>query len=125
LVGVLVVVGIAGFHFLRYQIRKSFPITSGTISIAGLDEHVDVFRDAHGVPLIRARNEHDLFFALGFVHAQDRLWQMDMVRRAGEGRLSEIFGDVTVPFDRMFRIMVFWRVSRRSQRKAFSRIRGG
>ncbi|MCZ6775540.1 MAG: penicillin acylase family protein [Ignavibacteria bacterium] len=105
LAGVLVVVGIAGFYFLRYQIQKSFPITSGTISVAGLDEHVDVLRDEYGVPLIRARNEHDLFFALGFVHAQDRLWQMDVVRRAGEGRLSELFGDVTVPFDRMFRII--------------------
>jgi len=72
---------------------------------------VDIARDEFGVPRIRANNEHDLMFAMGFVHAQDRLWQMDLGRRAGEGRLSELFGATTVPFDRMFRIVGIRRIS--------------
>ncbi|MEK9137270.1 MAG: penicillin acylase family protein, partial [Bacteroidota bacterium] len=102
---VLVVLGIATFFFLRYQIRKSFPQTSGTISLSGLEQPVQVIRDEYGSPRIEASNEHDLLMALGYVHAQDRLWQMDMGRRVGGGRLSELFGEVTLPFDKMFRIV--------------------
>jgi penicillin amidase len=104
-IGVLLVAILAAALFLRYQIRKSFPVTSGTISIHGLTSTVRVMRDAYGVPHIEAASDHDLMMATGFVHAQDRLWQMDLARRAGEGRLSEIFGVVTLPFDRMFRIV--------------------
>jgi penicillin G amidase len=104
-IGVLLVAILAAALFLRYQIRKSFPVTSGTISIHGLTSSVRIMRDPYGVPHIEAANEHDLMVATGFVQAQDRLWQMDLARRAGEGRLSEIFGVVTLPFDRMFRIV--------------------
>ena len=62
-----------------------------------------VQRDEFGIPHITAGNEHDLFFAEGYVHAQDRLWQMDVARRAGEGRLSEVFGSSTLKFDKLFR----------------------
>lgn len=103
--GVIVVLAIAVFLFLRYQVRKSFPQTTGTVSVAGLEHPVQVSRDSYGVPRIEATSEHDLMLALGYVHAQDRLWQMDMVRRVGEGRLSELFGFETVPFDKMFRII--------------------
>ncbi|HUI10704.1 MAG TPA: penicillin acylase family protein [Bacteroidota bacterium] len=103
--GVLLVALLAAALFLRYQIRKSFPVTAGTIGVPGLGAPVSVRRDAFGVPSIRAYSEHDLMMAAGFVQAQDRLWQMDMARRAGEGRLSELFGSGTVPFDRMFRII--------------------
>jgi penicillin amidase len=112
ILGVLLVLGVSLILFLRYQIRKSFPEISGTIAIPALQHPVDVYRDEYGVPRIVAANEHDLMIAAGFVHAQDRLWQMDIVRRAGEGRLSELFGDVTVPFDRMFRIIGLMRTSR-------------
>lgn len=105
LVGISLLLLVAVILFVRYQIRKSFPDVVGTLSLSGLREPVDVARDDFGVPHIRARNEHDLMFALGLVHAQDRLWQMDIGRRSGEGRLSEVFGEVTVPFDRMFRIV--------------------
>ncbi len=104
-IGVLLVAVLAGVLFLRYQIRKSFPVTSGTVNVPGLTSAASVLRDAYGVPHIEAANEHDLMIATGFVHAQDRLWQMDLSRRAGEGRLSELFGTVTLPFDRMFRIV--------------------
>lgn len=103
--GVLIVTLAAGVLFLRYQIRKSFPVISGSIRIAGLHHSVAVTRDGYGVPVIEAQDEHDLMVATGFVHAQDRLWQMDLERRAGEGRLSELFGTTTLPFDRMFRIV--------------------
>lgn len=105
LVGVILVVAVATFFFLRYQIRKSFPQTEGTLSLAGIERPVQIVRDEYGVPRIEAGSEHDLIFALGYVHAQDRLWQMDMSRRIGEGRLSELFGFETLPFDRMFRIV--------------------
>ena len=104
-IGVLLVVLLAAAMFLRYQIRKSFPDTAGTLSVHGLAAPVRVLRDPYGVPRIEAENEHDLMMATGFVHAQDRLWQMDLMRRTGEGRLSDLFGPSTLPFDRMFRIV--------------------
>ncbi|MBM2845075.1 MAG: Penicillin amidase [Bacteroidetes bacterium] len=105
LLSVIISLGIMTFFFLRYQIRKSFPQTIGSMSVVGLENQVQVIRDRFGVPRIEAANEHDLMLALGYVHAQDRLWQMDMVRRVGEGRLSELFGFETLPFDKMFRIV--------------------
>ena len=92
LAGVVIVVALAAVLFFRYQIRKSFPRTDGTVSIAGIEQPVRIIRDGYGVPRIEAHNEHDLMFAQGYVHAQDRLWQMEMSRRVGEGRLSELFG---------------------------------
>ena len=111
--GVLLVALLAAALFLRYQIRKSFPVIEGTLQVPGLESPVTVTRDAFGVPSIEARSEHDLMMATGYVHAQDRLWQMDMARRAGEGRLSELFGSATVPFDRMFRIVGLRRAAER------------
>ncbi len=103
--GILVLLLVAVFFFFRYQIRKSYPVVSGILRVPGLLQPVAIARDEFGVPHIHAADEHDLFFALGYVHAQDRLWQMDMAARAGEGRLSELVGTATVPFDRMFRIV--------------------
>jgi penicillin amidase len=111
LLGVFLVLVIATYVFIRYEIRKSFPLTKGTVVVTGLTEAVEITRDTYGVPMIEARNDHDLMFALGYVHAQDRLWQMDMARRLGEGRLSELLGEVTVPFDRMFRIVGIRRIA--------------
>jgi len=71
--------------------------------VTGLHAGVSIYRDELGVPHILAQDEHDMFFAVGYVHAQDRLWQMDLLRRTGQGRLSEIFGKATVDFDWLFR----------------------
>jgi penicillin amidase len=109
--GVLVVIIVTGFFFLRYQVTKSFPLTAGTLRVTGLQKPVTIHRDEHGVPRIAADNEHDMLVALGYVHAQDRLWQMDMARRVGEGRLSELLGPVTIPFDRMFRVIGIGKLS--------------
>jgi penicillin amidase len=103
--GVILVALAAAAFFLRYQLRKSFPVTAGTLRVAGIQQPVVVRRDPYGVPRIEAENEHDLMMAVGVVHAQDRLWQMDLQRRAGEGRLSELFGIATLPYDRMFRVV--------------------
>jgi len=117
LLSVAIVIGIATFFFFRYQIRKSFPQTDGTLSVSGLQHSVQVIRDDYGVPRIEAANEHDLMLALGYVHAQDRLWQLDMARRVGEGRLSELFGFETLPFDRMFRIIGLRDIAERIEQK--------
>jgi len=110
--GILLVVAVALFFFARHQLTKSFPQTSGSLALSGLLDDVRILRDSYGVPYIIAANEHDAIFALGVVHAQDRLWQMDMQRRAADGRLSELFGSATLPFDRMFRIVGLGRIAR-------------
>src|SRR5438552_10035557 len=79
--------------------------TSGRITLAGLQKPVEVFRDPWGVPHIYAQNAADLFFAQGFVAAQDRLWQMEMWRRAGEGRLAEVLGERAIERDTFARLL--------------------
>jgi len=102
---ILLLLALAATLFIRYEIRKAFPVTEGSITVVGLTAPVDIQRDEFGVPTVIAQSELDMAFAQGYVHAQDRLWQMDMQRRAASGRLSELFGSETVPFDRMFRIV--------------------
>jgi penicillin G amidase len=103
IVGSLIILLCAVFFILRSLVTKSFPQTTGTVSVAGIHAPTDVWRDGYGVPHILANNEHDLMFAAGYVQAQDRLWQMDLLRRTGEGRLSEIFGSAGLNYDRLFR----------------------
>jgi len=94
------------------QIKASFPQTDGEIQVAGLDGQVDVYRDENGIPHIYASTEHDLFFAQGYVHAQDRFWQMDFQRHTSTGRLSELLGSNTVDIDKFLRTMGWERVAR-------------
>jgi len=75
----------------------------GDHSLEGLQSEVKIIRDQWGVPHVFARNEKDLFFGCGYVHAQERMWQMDLFRKAGFGRLSEIFGKRTVENDKLMR----------------------
>ncbi len=87
--------------------RSSVPQRDGTLSVAGLSAPVEIVRDAYGVPHITASNDHDLYFAQGFVHAQDRLFQMDMERRLARGELAEVYGESALPADRLFRHLGF------------------
>ncbi len=87
--------GLAGW----WTLRRSLPQFDGTIYVPGLHAPVEVDRDALGVPHIRAQSLDDLLVAQGYVVAQDRLWQMDLLRRAAAGELSEIFGAVAVDHD--------------------------
>jgi len=84
-------------------LHRPLPKTSGTLRAEGLKEQVEVIRDRWGVPHITARNVEDLFFAQGYVHAQDRLWQMELQRRFPSGRLAEVFGEVALEADRFMR----------------------
>lgn len=86
-------------------IRTSLPATSGRLQLPIFGAAVEVIRDRYGVPHIFAQSERDAFAALGFVHAQDRLAQMDIMRRTAEGRLSEVIGAVTLPHDRFVRTL--------------------
>jgi penicillin amidase len=113
----IIAIGITLFFVLRYLVTKSFPEYSGTVAVPTLRETVSVSRDEFGVPHIRATNEYDLFFTQGYVHAQDRLWQMDLTRRAGEGRLSEILGPSTVKFDKMLKTVGFRRIAEQLERQ--------
>ena len=92
-------------------LRRSLPVISGEVQVAGLSAPIEILRDAGDVPHIFAANKNDALFGLGYVHAQDRLWQMEFQRRIGYGRLSEIFGDATVPQDRFLRTVGFGRAA--------------
>ena len=107
LLAVLLIAGAAGFFWLR----GSLPQTDGTRVIAGLTGTVEIIRDRHGVPHIFADHTEDAYFALGLVHAQDRLWQMETNRRAGAGRLSEIIGERTLKIDRFVRTLGLYRLA--------------
>src|SRR5262245_15043979 len=89
---VAVIVAAGGYLWLR----TSLPQTAGTVEVPRLGARVEIRRDGDGIVTIRAPSEADAFYALGFVHAQDRLFQMDMMRRLGAGRLSEVVGEATV-----------------------------
>jgi penicillin amidase len=106
IIGVLIVIIpaalLVGYLFNRLA-QKSFYKNSGNIHVTGINSQVKIYSDEYGVPHIIASNEHDMYFALGYMHAQDRLWQMDLTRRVAEGRLSEIFGSSTLDFDKLFR----------------------
>jgi penicillin amidase len=95
--------------FFYYLITKSFPTTSGTADVPGLQADVQVYRDEYGVPHIYAESDYDAYFAIGYVQAQDRLWQMELLRRAGQGRLAEVLGEPALKVDRMFRTLGIWK----------------
>ncbi len=88
-----------------YLASRSLPDYGRNLSLAGLRQPVEIVRDRNAVPHILARDDHDAFFALGLVHAQDRLWQMTMMRRTAQGRLSELFGADTLEIDRLMRAL--------------------
>lgn len=97
--------GLAGTVYLtRRLLQRSLPQISGSRTLSGLRRPVEIIRDRWGVPHIYAKTEEDLFFAQGYVQAQDRLFQMDANRRVGSGRLSEIVGPLGVETDRFARI---------------------
>ena len=87
--------------------KDSLAQIDGRVAVRGLNAEVEVLRDEWGVPHIYARNVDDLFFAQGFVVAQDRLWQMEMWRRTGEGRIAELVGRAGLPHDRLYRLLKF------------------
>lgn len=86
-------------------VQRSYSAVNGTLHLQGIRTEVEIYRDNWGVPHIYAQNEEDLFFAQGYVQAQDRLWQMELHRRMGSGTLSEIFGESTLDMDKFSRAL--------------------
>lgn len=86
-----------------WRAHGGLPQWEGSFDVAGLDGPVEILRDAHGVPHIHARSKRDALFAQGFVHAQDRFWQMALTRQTMAGRLSEWMGGLGLESDRLYR----------------------
>src|SRR5579859_2425933 len=101
----LAVAGLAGVSGGAYYLvtRRPVPKKKGKVNFTGLHETVEIITDRYGVPHIYAQNEDDLYFAQGYIHAQERLWQMELNRRIGSGRLSEVFGQIALETDRFAR----------------------
>ena len=104
----LLLVAAAGGFYLR----RSLPQYDGALKVSGLSAPVEIVRDAHAIPHIFASTRLDALYGLGYTHAQDRLWQMEFQRRISHGRLSEIFGAITLPEDRFLRTVGFGRAAR-------------
>lgn len=101
----IVVIALIAVGFVVYTAQRSFPALSGEVTASGLDDEVTVQRDALGIPTITASSSHDLFFAQGYVHAQDRFWEMDFRRHVTSGRLSELFGESQLGTDTFLRTL--------------------
>ncbi|OUS17627.1 hypothetical protein A9Q97_01600 [Rhodospirillales bacterium 47_12_T64] len=103
LVLLTIFVGVGGYVWLS----TSLPQLDGKVVLSELESTTEILRNKDGLVTIRAQNETDAYRALGFAHAQDRLWQMDFMRRAGSGRLSEVSGKATLGIDRFMRTLGF------------------
>jgi penicillin G amidase len=97
---VVLVIAAAGSGW--WWLRASLPVLDGQVTMHGLHAPVEVLLDAHGVPAVYAADPDDAWFAAGVLHARDRRWQMELYRRVTLGRLSEVLGDTTIPFDQRF-----------------------
>ncbi|MEW6400685.1 MAG: penicillin acylase family protein [Chloroflexota bacterium] len=107
---IAIVLGGSGAFYLKSYLpntvaQRSFPLIEGEIQLEGLDGAVDIYRDQMGISHIYASSAHDLFSAQGYIHAQERFWQMDTWRHIGSGRLSEMFGDGQVETDTFLRTL--------------------
>jgi penicillin amidase len=116
-------VAAAAVHWFRSAARAAMPQLDGTIALSELHSPVTVVRDAHGVPTITAQSLDDLFFAQGYVTAQDRLWQMDVMRRYAAGELSAAMGPAYIKVDREQRLLGLREVARRSVEQASPEVR--
>jgi penicillin G amidase len=115
---------VAGGGVAWWYVYRPLPRLDGTVVVPGLQKDVTVERDRWGVPHIRANSVDDMAEAQGYVMAQDRLWQMDLLRRIARGQLSEILGSGTVNFDKEFRTLQFGRAAERDLAQADAETRG-
>ncbi|MCU9837510.1 penicillin acylase family protein [Ruegeria sp. WL0004] len=110
----LVFLVVAAIALVYYLASQSLPEYNQTLQVDGVTAPVEIVRDNNNVPHIFAASDPDVFFGLGYVHAQDRLWQMTMLRRTVQGRLSEVFGQRTVSIDRLMRRLDLYRLAQQS-----------
>src|SRR5690554_2312804 len=108
-------VAILAFYWTFY---RPLPDYSAEIRLSGLQEEVEIHWDSFGVPHIYAGSEPDLYYALGYVHAQDRLWQMTLTQITAEGRFAEFFGEELIDLDLHQRTLGFWETARRIEQQA-------
>ncbi|UCG28927.1 MAG: penicillin acylase family protein, partial [Bacteroidales bacterium] len=101
----VVILLVSGLVFVHYLAHRGVPAYEREVTLAGIREPVTVFRDSLAIPHIYASNEEDLYRTVGYIMAQDRLWQMDLIRRVTTGRLSEIFGEDFVETDLFLRAL--------------------
>ncbi|MEU2155609.1 penicillin acylase family protein [Streptomyces sp. NPDC019396] len=120
---VLALIGTVGWgsYWGLSTVRASFPQTTGTIELPGLSGRVEVKRDGNGIPQIYANSDEDLFRAQGYVHAQDRFWEMDVRRHVTAGRLSEMFGSGQVDTDAYLRTLGWRRVAQQEYDNVLSK----
>ena len=130
LITILLVAAATGV--LWWWARRSLPVLDGEIRVAGLSGAVEVVFDGHGVPHVYASGSEDAWFVAGLLHARERLWQMELYRRAATGRLSEMLGEQTLPIDRRFLTLDLrraaedeWRLAPPSVRNALTRYAAG
>lgn len=99
---ILIILAVSGVYLFLLTTKPTY---SGELRLTGLTAPVEVYYDDYGIPHIYAQHETDAYFALGYVHAQDRLFQMEMIRRAASGRLSEVLGKDMLNVDKLFRTL--------------------
>ena len=121
LLGIIVLV-IVLLVFAYFWLMGTAPQYSGKLEFEGLHESVEIIYDNYGVPHIYAENDEDAYFALGYAQAQERLFQMEMIRRATSGRLSEILGKDLLPIDKIMLTLSIRKAAERSAKKAFENI---
>ncbi|WP_170607748.1 penicillin acylase family protein [Ruegeria arenilitoris] len=110
----LILLILAAVGLVYFLASQSLPTYNKTVEVAGINAPVEIVRDTANVPHILAQTDPDVFFGLGYAHAQDRLWQMTMLRRTVQGRLSEVFGARTVHIDKLLRRLDLYGLAHRS-----------
>jgi len=103
--GTIIFLAVGVFSYSWLMLKSNLPEYEGKENVAGLNRRVEVFRDNYAVPYIYAKSQFDAAFSVGYLHAQERMFQMDIMRRAGAGKLSEVLGRETIKFDKMFRTL--------------------
>ncbi len=99
----LVALSVVVLVLVYWFAARSLPDYDDTVEVAGVSAPVEIVRDNANVPHIFGQSDEDVFFGLGFAHAQDRLWQLITLRRTAQGRLSEVFGTATITTDKLMR----------------------
>ncbi len=110
----LILLALAAIGLVYFLASQSLPEYNQTVGVQGLNAPVEIIRDTANVPHILGESDPDVFFGLGYAHAQDRLWQMTMLRRTAQGRLSEVFGQRTVSIDKLLRRFDLYGLAHRS-----------
>ncbi len=110
----LILLVLAAIGLVYFLASQSLPEYDQTLEVQGLTAPVEIIRDTANVPHIIGETDPDVFYGLGYAHAQDRLWQMTVMRRTAQGRLSEVFGARTVPIDKLLRRLDLYGLAHRS-----------